>query len=61
MIVIVPNNLRDALYTKIDEQLVSHPGLIEQREEIYKDLLTYFDEHGVIPNFSLQEKKPPNA
>lgn len=52
-IVIVPNDLRDALYAKIDEQLVDHPGLIEQRESIYKDLLNYYDEHGVVPDFTL--------
>jgi len=53
---IVPNDLRDAIYKKIDEQLVDRPALVEHRESIYLDLLNYFDEHGVIPDFSLQEK-----
>jgi len=55
---IVPNDLSDAIYKKIDEQLVDHPALVKHREEIYKDLLSYFDEYGKIPNFSLQEKGP---
>ncbi len=61
MISIIFNELRDAIYEKIDAQLVDHPALVEHREAIYSDLLRYFDEHGVIPDFSLQEKEPQNA
>ena len=61
MICVVFNALRDAIYEKIDAQLVDHPALVEHREAIYSDLLGYYDEHGVIPDFSLQEREPHHA
>ena len=51
--VIVPNELGDAIYAKIDVQLKKCPEVAPHREDIYRDLLAYFDEHGKIPDFEL--------
>lgn len=56
--VIVPNELRDAIYAKIDPQLESLPLLKDKREEIYSQLLSYYDDHGKIPDFNIE---PVNA
>lgn len=58
---IVPNDLRDAIYRKIDEQLVDHPcATKEDREYLYHQLLDYFNEHGTIPDFTIQPKETPD-
>jgi len=56
MFFIVPNVLSNAIYERIDKQLEEVPVLKAQRENIYDDLLSYFNEHGVIPEFTLKEK-----
>jgi len=56
MILIVPECLRIALEAKIDVQLEACPEVKPHREEIYRDLLAYVDEHGVIPEFTLEAK-----
>lgn len=57
MFVVVPNELRDAIYERVDEELKKHPELRDQRESIYQDILKYYDEHGSIPDFSVEPKK----
>ena len=59
MIVIVPNELRDAINAKIDTALKACPEVASRREEIYRDLVGYFNEHGEIPEFTLQAKGEP--
>lgn len=54
--VIVPNSLSEAIYAKIDEQIALVPDAAKDREPLYQQLLDYFDEHGVIPDFSLVRK-----
>lgn len=56
--VVVPNELRDALYAKVDKALESVPFLKSSREAIYQDLLAHYDQHGVIPEFSLEAVSP---
>ncbi len=56
-VAIVPNELRDELYKRIDAQLEKHPVLKNQRELIYEDMLSYFDHHGVIPDFTIEPKE----
>jgi hypothetical protein len=58
MIVIVPNSLSDAIYKKIDVALVECPDATPDRELFYNHLLSYFNEHGVIPDFSLVKNTP---
>jgi len=57
-IIIVPNELRDAINKKLDEAIVTCTEKIttENREFFYRELLAYFDEHGIIPDFSLVKK-----
>ncbi len=52
--VIVPNYVSDAIYSKIDAQLKLVPELEKNRENIFQELLIYFNEHGVIPDFKLE-------
>jgi len=54
--VIVPNSLRDAIYARIDAALAEFPDAASDREIFYSQLLAYFDEHGVIPEFELANK-----
>lgn len=56
MLVIVPNTLRDAIHRKLDEQIALNPDAEKDREPLYSQLLDYFNEHGVIPDFSLAKK-----
>ena len=53
MIVIVPNSLRDAINAKLDEAFKTCPEAEKERESLYHRILEYFDEHGVIPDFTL--------
>ena len=52
--VIVYNELRYAIYRKVDEALEAAPEFRSERESIYRDILAYYDEHGTIPDFSLR-------
>jgi len=56
MIAIVPNYVRDAINAKLDDAYVIAPEAEIDRQIHYNALLTYFDEHGVIPDFTLQHK-----
>jgi hypothetical protein len=54
MLVIVPNALRDAINEAIDKALAdAPPDAAKDREHFYADLLAYYNEHGVIPPFSI--------
>ncbi len=61
MLVIVPNSLRDELYARIDAQIEQCPQAASDRELIYHRLLSYFNEHGVIPDFELTPTPEPAA
>lgn len=56
MLVVVPNYIRDAIHKKLDEQIALHPDAEKDREALYSQLLAYVNEHGVIPDFSLERK-----
>jgi len=55
-IVIVPNYLCDEINAKLDSAIAECPGAEKDRDELFRMLLAYFDEHGVIPDFSLARK-----
>jgi hypothetical protein len=57
-IVIVPNNLRDAINAKLDAALALVPDAAKDREHLYGQLLAHFDEHGVLPDFQIQRSAP---
>lgn len=56
--VIVPNELRDAINAAIDEQIAKVPDAAPDREHFYQTLLNYYDQHGVIPPFELVPNLP---
>jgi hypothetical protein len=53
MLVIVPNSLRDAINAKLDAAIAQAPDAEKDRDVLYGQLLAYFNEHGVVPDFSL--------
>lgn len=50
---IVPNSLRDAINARLDAALAEVPDAEKDREHLYHALLMHFNEHGVIPEFSI--------
>ncbi len=54
MIVVVPNALRDAINDVLDRAIAECPGAATERDALYEQLLAYFDEHGVIPDFTIE-------
>jgi len=52
-IVIVPNILSDKINAKLDKAFEDCPEAAVDREIFYKQLLEYFYDHGVIPDFEL--------
>lgn len=57
-LVAVPNELSDAIHTAIDKDLDGRPCDDESRRILYGQLLSYYDEHGRIPSFSLTATEP---
>jgi len=55
-LVIVPYNLRIAIYEAIDKQLELCQEARPDREYFYQALLEYFDKHGIIPDFKIEKK-----
>ena len=54
-LVVVPDCLRDAINAKIDGEIAKLPEALRPkaeacRDHMYHELLSYFDEHGVIPD-----------
>jgi hypothetical protein len=54
---VVPNELSDEINRRLDEQIALVPDAEKDRDVLYHGLLTYFNEHGVIPDFSLARKE----
>ena len=52
-VVIVPNELRDAINRKLDAAIEQVPDAKKGREVFYEHLLGYYDEHGIIPDFDI--------
>lgn len=46
MMVIVPESLDHAINEKIDTAIAEHPPIADERERLYSELLSVFDEHG---------------
>jgi hypothetical protein len=53
-IVIVPNSLNAAINEKLDAAIAGCPGAEKDREILYGQLLDYFNEYGVIPDFTIK-------
>ena len=56
MLVIVPNHLSDQINAKLDTAIAEVPDAEKDREMLYHQLLGYFHEHGIIPDFTLAKK-----
>ena len=54
--VVIPNVLIDTINAAIDSALAGRPCDEASREYIFYSLLDHYDEHGVIPDFSLEAK-----
>jgi len=57
MLVIVPNCLSDQIYAKLDAAFADVPEAEKDREVLYRQLLEYFNENGIVPDFSLVKKE----
>ena len=57
MLCVVPNELRDAINKKVDAFILQYPDQKDNRENIYKDMLSVFNSQGVIPGIALKEDK----
>jgi hypothetical protein len=53
MFYIVPNVIGDEIDRKLDAEIQKEPGAAKDREVLRSQLIEYFAEHGVIPDFSL--------
>ena len=53
---VIPNVLRDKINEKLDTAFLACPDAAKDRDVLYLQLIDYFDEHGVIPDFELQRK-----
>ena len=56
MLLIVPDSLRHAINAKLDAAIAEHPDAERDREALYSHLLSFFNEHGYVPEFTLQKK-----
>lgn len=61
MLVIVPDSLRNAIDAKLDEAFLACPDAEKDRDELFRQLLAYFNDHGVVPDFTLAKREPENV
>jgi hypothetical protein len=60
MFAIVPNFVSEAINAKLDKALKDCPEAEKKRSSLFSQLLSYFDEHGELPDFTLTKKEEPN-
>ena len=53
MIVIVPNELRDAINEKLNAAIEEHKDAEQDRDLLFSQLLWHFNKYGTIPEFTL--------
>lgn len=53
MMIIVPNFIRDSINEKLNIAFKEVPDAAKDRDYFYEELLNYYDEHGIIPDFNL--------
>lgn len=56
MMVIVPNYIADEINARLDAEIEKHPRAARDRDELYRQLVSYVNDHGVIPDFSLEPR-----
>jgi len=55
MFVIIPDYISDEIDRKLDAAIAQHPDAEKDRAYLRSQLVAYLDEHGIIPDFSLQK------
>lgn len=55
-VVAVPNELCEYIHSKINEQLAGRSITSADRDILYGQLLEYFDQHGKVPEFTIERK-----
>lgn len=56
MFLIVPDFVSDAINAALDKALDGQPEEAKQcRPHLYRQLLDYYNEHGTLPEFSIQK------
>ncbi len=55
-IVILHDSLRDAINRRLDIELERVPDAASDRDALFDMLLEYYDEHGQIPDFTLEKR-----
>ena len=58
---IVPDSLREAINAALDDAIAKSPDAAPWRDNLYSHLVAFFDEHGYIPEFSLQRREGDGA
>lgn len=53
---IVPNYIACELNQRLDAEIEKHPHAAKDRDHLYGQLLAYVNEHGIIPDFSLEKQ-----
>lgn len=51
--VIVPDALSHAINAKLDEALAKMPDAATEREALYHQLLSFFNDYGFLPEFTI--------
>lgn len=54
---IVPNTVNDRIMSALDKALLETPDAEDSRQSLYNQLLDYYDEHGHVPEFSLEKEE----
>lgn len=60
MFYVVPNHVGNAIDAALDAEITKVPDAAKDRPVLRSQLIEYFAEHGVIPDFSLARKDAPN-
>jgi len=54
--VIVPDSLHNAINKKLDAAIRACPDAEKDRDALYSQVLSYFNEYGIIPEFTLAKR-----
>jgi len=54
MYLLIPETLNKAINDKLDSELLKQPEAIVDRDLYYNQILHYYNEHGAIPDFTIE-------
>lgn len=55
MTYIIPDHIREAINKALNEQFIVTPDAAQWRNNLYNQVLEYFNEHGSLPDFTLEK------